>query len=201
MAENKKSPKKPVVTKPGNALDRETHKNINKIIEIEDMQKQNRTTGEKISVAIAAFCGSMTFVWVHVIWFSGWVLVNSVFQFYQFDRFPYTFLTLIVSLEAIFLSTFILISQNHETKLTERRNQLDLQINMMTEQENTMMLKLLARIAEKVGVAKDDPAMEMLMEDIRPDKLVEQIMSATGFDPQDAKPKPAASSRGKQSEN
>jgi len=57
-------------------------------------------------------------------------------------------------LEAIFLSTFILISQNHETQLSERRNELDLQINLLTEQENTKLLRMLERIAEKVGAKK-----------------------------------------------
>ena len=198
---DKKTQKKPVSPRAGNTIHREMHKNINKIVEIEDTHKQNRSVGEKMSDGIAAFCGSMTFVWVHVIWFSAWILVNSVFQFYQFDPFPYTFLTLVVSLEAIFLSTFILISQNHETKLTERRNHLDLQINLMAEQENTLMLKLLGRIAKKVGVADDDPALEMLTEDIHPDKLVEQIMSATGSDPKEAKPKVAAKARSKESGN
>ncbi len=56
----------------------------------------------------------------------------------------------------MFLSTFILISQNHETRLSEKRNQLDLQINLLTEQENTKMLTLLGRVAEKVGVKTDD---------------------------------------------
>ena len=164
-----------------------TDKNVNKIIEIEKAQKLNRTRGEKISEAIAGFCGSMTFVWVHVAWFGGWILINSVFTTYQFDPFPYTFLTFVVSLEAIFLSTFILISQNHETKLTERRNHLDLQINMLSEQENTKMLELLSLIAEKVGVPTDDPAMETLKEEIEPETLVEQIMSATGSNPKEAK--------------
>jgi uncharacterized membrane protein len=54
-----------------------------------------------------------------------------------------------VSLEAIFLSTFILISQNHETRLSERRNQLDLQVNLLSEQENTKMLTIIERIAKK----------------------------------------------------
>jgi uncharacterized membrane protein len=61
-----------------------------------------------------------------------------------------------VSLEAIFLSTFILISQNHETRLSERRNQLDLQVNLLSEQENTKMLTIIARIAKKLGVRTDD---------------------------------------------
>ncbi|MEO6390226.1 MAG: DUF1003 domain-containing protein [Pyrinomonadaceae bacterium] len=176
--------------KPANgdgALPGETSRNVNKIIAIERAQKQNRTFGEKISEAVAAFCGSMVFVYVHILWFGGWIMVNLTV--YRFDPFPFTFLTLVVSLEAIFLSTFILISQNHETQLTERRNHLDLQINMLSEQENTKMLELLGLIAEKVGVAADDPAMEALKEEVDPQTLVEQIMSATGSPDKDAKPK------------
>jgi uncharacterized membrane protein len=93
----------------------------------------------------------MTFVWVHIAWYSAWILVNSLPGIHPFDPFPFTFLTFMVSLEAIFLSTFILISQNHETRLSELRNNLDLQINLLTEQENTKMLRMLERIAEKVG--------------------------------------------------
>jgi uncharacterized membrane protein len=67
----------------------------------------------------------MTFVWVHVAWFGFWILINSISGLPHIDPFPFTFLTLVVSLEAIFLSTFILISQNHDTKVSERRNHLD----------------------------------------------------------------------------
>jgi uncharacterized membrane protein len=133
---------------------------------------------ERISETIAGFCGSMTFVWVHVAWFSTWVIVNS-FPRLKFDPFPYTFLTLVVSLEAIFLSTFILISQNHDTKLTERRNHLDLQINMLAEQESTKTLDLLRRVAEKLGVEADDPETKVLAESMQPEKLVDQIVSAS----------------------
>ena len=83
-------------------------------------------------------------------------------------------------MEAIFLSTFILISQNQETRISERRNNLDLQINLLTEQENTKMLQILERIAEKVGaVIDDDPTVSVLEQATRPEKLVEQIMNAT----------------------
>lgn len=162
--------------------------NISKVVGIEAAQRENRTLGEKVSEAIAVFCGSMIFVYVHVIWFGGWIVINSIPRF-QFDPFPYTFLTLVVSLEAIFLSTFILISQNHETKLTERRNHLDLQINMLAEQENTKMLELMTAIAEKVGVDCQDDSMQALLEPMEPEKLVEQIMTATGDDPKAAKTK------------
>jgi len=98
----------------------------------------------------------------------------------KIDPYPFTFLTFIVSLEAIFLSTFILISQNHETRLSERRNQLDLQVNLLTEQENTKMLKVLERIADKVGAnTQDDPSLQVLEQSTRPEKLVEQIEEAT----------------------
>ena len=193
MSENKNDNEKlGHETLPGverNALEAETHKNVNKIVEIENAQKKNRSVTEKIAEAIANFCGSMTFLWVHVVWFFGWILVNSVLGWYQFDPFPFTFLTLVVSLEAIFLSTFILISQNHETQLTERRNHLDLQINLLSEQENTKMLELLRLVAEKVGVPCEDLEMEVFEEEMKPEKMFEQIMSATGSDPKDAEPK------------
>jgi uncharacterized membrane protein len=125
---------------------------------------------------IASFCGSMRFVWLHVVWFGVWIVANTFPGLPHFDPFPFTFLTLCVSLEAIFLSTFILISQNHETRLTERRNHLDLQVNLLAEQENTKMLSMLKRIAEKLEVQiDDDHAIQMLEQATRPGKLVEQI--------------------------
>lgn len=158
-----------------------TQQNIETVFQIETAQKKSQNLTEKIAEKIAAFCGSMTFVWVHVVWFGVWVIVNSLPGIEHFDAFPFTFLTLVVSLEAIFLSTFILISQNQETRITERRNNLDLQINLLTEQENTKMLQILERIAEKVGaVIDDDPTVSVLEQATRPEKLVEQIMNATG---------------------
>jgi uncharacterized membrane protein len=83
-------------------------------------------------------------------------------------------------LEAIFLSTFILISQNHAARQSERRNHLDLQINLLAEQENTKMLSLLERIAQKMGVCAEDdkPSLRVLDEATNPAQLVEQIESA-----------------------
>ena len=118
----------------------------------------------------------MTFVWVHVIWFGLWMLVNLIPGVHHIDPFPFTFLTLVVSLEAIFLSTFILISQNHDTKLSERRNHLDLQINLLSEQENTQMLMMLKAIAEKVGAnVRHDDELNALVEETKPQSLLKQI--------------------------
>ncbi|MFN0140392.1 MAG: DUF1003 domain-containing protein [Pyrinomonadaceae bacterium] len=175
-----KKPDKQGSARPARSLKEETKSNILKVAQVEKDEKRKRTFGEKLSSAIAAFCGSMTFVYVHIAWFGGWVAINGFFPSLAFDEFPFTFLTLVVSLEAIFLSTFILISQNHETKLAERRNQLDLQINMLAEQENTKQIELLEAIARKVGVDMDDPELSLLKERVDPYELAKQIASING---------------------
>jgi uncharacterized membrane protein len=157
-----------------------TETNVKTILQLEATAKDNQTTSERIAEKIANFCGSMTFVGIHIIVFGGWILANSLPGINHFDPFPFTFLTLVVSLEAIFLSTFILISQNQETRLSERRNHLDLQINLLTEQENTKMLQMLKKISEKLNVEiDDDPTVQILEQATRPEKLVEQIIQAT----------------------
>jgi uncharacterized membrane protein len=157
-----------------------TERNVQTIVQLEEAAKTSRSKSDQVADLIATFCGSMPFVWAHLIWFAIWIIIDTVPGIRHFDPFPFNFLTLIVSLEAIFLSTFILISQNHETRLSERRNQLDLQINLLTEQENTKMLTLLGRIAEKVGVkTDDDPSLQVLEQATRPEQLVDQIEQAT----------------------
>jgi len=131
---------------------------------------------DRVARMIARFCGSMTFVWVHVVGFAGWIAINLVPGVKHIDPFPFTFLTFIVSLEAIFLSTFILISQNQDTRITDRRNHLDLQINLLSEQENTKMLMMLQAIAEKVGARIDrDEDMAVLAQETELEKVVAQI--------------------------
>src|SRR5689334_12730387 len=160
----------------GPSAEQLTEQNVETITSLEKAAREQRTTADRLAEKIAKFCGSMTFVWVHVIWFGGWILWNVIPGLRHVDPFPFTFLTLIVSLEAIFLSTFILISQNLETRLSERRSHLDLQLNMLSEQENTKMIAMLISIAEKVGADMDrDPKLEALTEETLPEELVEQI--------------------------
>jgi len=123
----------------------------------------------KIADNITTFAGSMAFVYIHIIWFAAWIGFGV-------ESYPYGLLTMIVSLEAIFLSTFILINQNLETRVSERRSHLDLQLNMLSEQENTKMITILRAIAEKVGAdLSHDPHLEALSEETLPEKLAEQI--------------------------
>src|SRR5512133_446620 len=156
-----------------------TRQNVEAMRRLEEAAMARRTGADRVAAAIARFCGSMTFVWIHVVLFAAWIGYNTVPWFQPFDPYPFTFLTLIVSLEAIFLSTFILISQNYDMRVSERRNQLDLQINLLAEQENTKILQILERIARKVGAhVTDDPEVRALEEATRPDALVKQIDEA-----------------------
>lgn len=165
------------------SVDDLTDQNVRTIVELERAAKVSNSLSGQIATSIAKFCGSMPFVWLHVAWFGAWIAWNASPWFSPHpDPFPFTFLTLVVSLEAIFLSAFILISQNDETRLTERRSHLDLQINLLAEQENTKILKMLDAIAGKVGANVDgDPDLEVLQESTRPDRLLEQIEKATAL--------------------
>jgi len=153
-----------------------TQRNIEVVRKLEEAANEQRTTSDHIARIIARFCGSMKFVWVHVIGFGGWITINLVPGVQHIDPFPFTFLTFLVSLEAIFLSTFILISQNQDTRISERRNHLDLQINLLSEQENTKMLMMLQAIAEKVGAEfEPDEDVTVLAQETELEKVVEQI--------------------------
>jgi len=153
-----------------------TQRNIEVVRKLEEAANEERTTSDRIARMIARFCGSMKFVWVHVFFFAGWITLNLVPGVTHIDPFPFTFLTFVVSLEAIFLSTFILISQNQDTRLSDRRNHLDLQINLLSEQENTKMLMMLQAIAEKVGAEiEPDEDMTVLAQETELEKVVAQI--------------------------
>jgi uncharacterized membrane protein len=156
-----------------------TRQNVLAMRKLEEAAMARRTGGDRVAAAIARFCGRMTFVWIHVVLFAIWIAYNALPWFEPFDPYPFTFLTLVVSLEAIFLSTFILISQNYDMRISERRSQLDLQINLLAEQENTKALQILERIAKKVGAhIGDDAQVRALEEATRPQALVEQIEEA-----------------------
>jgi uncharacterized membrane protein len=157
------------------SVDELTERNVRAIVELERAALDNQGLSERIARAVAAFCGSMTFVWVHAALFAAWVAVNSLPGLPHIDPFPFTFLTFVVSLEAIFLSTFILISQNEEARREDRRKALDLQINLLTEQENTKMLNMLEAIGKKLGTLTDDPTVAVLEQATRPERLAEQI--------------------------
>ncbi len=151
--------------------------NIKSVSAQRDRIAARRSVQDKISDAITDFSGHMAFVYLHVLWFTGWIAWNlGAFGAKPFDPFPFGLLTLIVSLEAIFLSTFVLISQNRIGEDSERRANLHLQIGLLTEHEVTRALKMLDQIQEKLGCEKE-PGTDLneLELEVRPEDVLHEI--------------------------
>jgi uncharacterized membrane protein len=160
-------------------LQQVTKENVRAVAELEKSASANRNNADFFADAITRFVGSMLFVYLHLLWFGVWIGFNSlsaVPQTWHFDPYPFTFLTFVVSLEAIFLSTFILISQNHEERLARRRNQLDLQINLLAEQETTKIIQMLEVLHEHFGL-EVDPEIKQFETKISPGDIVREIES------------------------
>ena len=113
-----------------------------------------RSKAEQIGDWIAWKAGSGRALALHVVWFAAWVTTNlgMIPGIRSFDPFPFPFLTMTVSLEAIFLALFVLASQNRLARQTDKRSHLDLQINLLAERETTAVLQLLRDIAQHLGV-------------------------------------------------
>ncbi len=128
--------------------------NIETILKMEKEAVQNLSAVEYIADKVTAFAGSSPFIIFHIIWFGCWIVINSgvISRIKPYDPFPFSFLTLVVSLEAIFLTLLVLMSQNRMTKEADKRAKLDLQINMLDEQETTMILRMVQKIAQHLGL-------------------------------------------------
>ncbi len=135
------------------ALSKVIERNIRTIIHLRTKAARERGLQGRLADAITSFSGRMIFAYVHIVWFGIWILVNTGrFGVRAFDPFPYGLLTMIVSLEAIFLSTFVLISQNRLGEETERRADLDLPLGLLTEHDLTRVLQMLDAIQDKLGI-------------------------------------------------
>lgn len=136
------------------------------------------SASERIADFFTAFSGSMTFVYFHAAWFIVWVMWNTglIPGLQPFDPFPFGLLTMIVSLEAIFLSTFILISQNRQHKVNAIRDEIGAQINLYQEQEITQVLRIVLRIEKHLGLQDEDEENIKALENfVDPDDLFHQI--------------------------
>ena len=124
--------------------------NIRAMVELAQEARDDRTGVGRVTDTIARTAGSLTFIAVHAIWFAAWVALNLTR--FAFDPYPFSFLNLVVALEAVILTSVVLLTQNHMTRLADRRASLDLQINLLSEQELTAMLHMLKGLCERLGV-------------------------------------------------
>jgi uncharacterized membrane protein len=147
---------------------------------LEDRRKRaaaNATREERIAEAITSFTGSMRFVYLHLAFYGAWILINLgvVPGVPRFDP-SFVILAMEASVEAIFLSTFVLISQNRMAALADKRADLDLQINLLSEHEITRLITLVTAIAARMGIdAARDPELAELARDVAPEQVLDTL--------------------------
>ena len=130
----------------------------------------------RLASGITDFVGSMTFVAIHLIVYGVWIAVNLGW-IPILPKFDPTFVVLAMeaSVEAIFLSTFVLITQNRMAAEAERRASLDLHINLLAEHELTKLADLVARMADHMGVQNHDPDFHEVRQDVRPERVLDAL--------------------------
>ncbi len=128
--------------------------NIEAVANLEEQFLRNRTSSDRITDAVAAFSGSMRFVVIHLVGFAVWVLINTgaLRLGRPFDPYPYVLLSLVVSCEAVLLSTFVLMKQNREARRSDARDHLNLQIDLLSEREITKLLQMQIAVCERLGI-------------------------------------------------
>lgn len=152
-------------------------RNIDALLAARKKAEREKSWGDHLADVMTAISGSIWFVYLHVAWFGLWIAFNlGLGGIPAFDPFPFGLLTMIVSLEAIFLSTFVLISQNRQAEAGDRRADLDVQIDLLAEHEVTRILTLVSAIAERldVRVPTEENVVE-LQQDVSPDELLQEL--------------------------
>lgn len=137
-----------------------------------------RTATEKMADFMTAKFGGSGFLIFNVILFLCWILINTdkVSFVPPFDPFPFNLLTTVVSLEAIVLAIFVLISQNRTSKVDDLREEIHLQLNLISEKEVTKLIKMVAILLEKQGVdLSQDPEFKKMIHNVNEEKLEREI--------------------------
>ncbi len=179
-----KGPTTPSPKPPGLAsvLARTLTRNINMLQERREREEATATFEERVAGAITRFSGTMQFVYVHVVAYGSWILANLDFipGVPKFDP-SFVILAMVASVEAKFLSTFILLTQNRMSAAAEKRAELDLQISLLAEHEVTKLSAMLSAIADRLGVRTEvDAEVEELKEDVAPEAVLDEIEERKG---------------------
>jgi uncharacterized membrane protein len=158
--------------------DTQSKRSIQAISALEQRALKRRSVTEKISDYIVNQGGRAWTVIAHAVWFGLWIVWNTrgVPGGSQFDPFPFPALTTIVSLESIFLSLFILASQNRATRRADERAHLDLQVNLLAEREATKMLQLLQALCLQQGLNEaGDTELKQLLQETEPATIAHEL--------------------------
>jgi uncharacterized membrane protein len=159
-------------------------RNIQALADVRRELDRRKRREERVADRITAFTGSLAFLYLHVLLFGGWIVVNTglVPGLPPFDPFPFVMLAMIASVEAIFLSTFVLISQNRMAALSSQRDELDVQISLLSEREVTRLIAMVEALMQHQGVplpaAKEE--IDELKEDVKPERVLAEIERIDG---------------------
>lgn len=132
-------------------------RNVEDVARLEAAAARRRSLSDRIADRVAGFAGTVAFVLLHVALFAGWAMANAglVPGLPAFDPYPFQLLTMLVSMEAVLISTFVLISQNRMSARAEERSHLDLQLSLLAEQEVTKVIQMLERISARLGIERE----------------------------------------------
>ncbi|HXF64259.1 MAG TPA: DUF1003 domain-containing protein [Caldilineaceae bacterium] len=151
-------------------------RNIRALLERRQQEERRKGLQERLADSITRFTGSMTFVYLHLVLFGGWIATNiGWLPLPKFDP-SLVILAMAASVEAIFLSTFVLISQNRMAAMADKRADLDLQISLLAEHEITRLLTLATAIADRLQIQGiEDPELSELAQDVFPESVLDTI--------------------------
>jgi uncharacterized membrane protein len=153
-------------------------RNISALLERRIAEERSQTAEDRIAGAISRFAGSMPFVYLHLILFGGWIAANLGWLPYipRFDP-SLVILAMAASVEAIFISTFVMINQNRMAKAEDKRAELSLQISLLAEHETSRLISLVSSIVEHFGVGIDMERAEIeeLKQNVPPELVLEEI--------------------------
>ena len=147
--------------------------NIALLAERRERDRAEASLSARVADRITGFTGSMTFVVIHLLFFGGWIGWN-LFGSPKFDP-SFVVLAMVASVEAIFLSTFVLISQNRMAAAADRRADLDLHINLLAEHELSKLAGLVAAIARRLDVPADSPDLREIEADVSPEVVLDAL--------------------------
>ena len=159
--------------------DDQSMRNVEAVAQLEQIERLRRTALERLIDRVATWAGHPSFPLLHLGWFAVWIGFN-VQSLEPFDPYPFTFLTLVVSLEAILLTSFVLAAQDRMTRQADRQSKLDLQIDMLAEQELTAILRSIGALADHSGVDLTGvvPNLRQLTSDTQIDRLAHRLADA-----------------------
>ncbi len=151
-------------------------RNIQALLARRKHEEQEKNLEERIADNITRFTGSMYFVYIHLIGFATWIIINLGWTpLRRFDP-SFVMLAMFASVEAIFLSTFVLISQNRMQAQADRRADLDLHVSLLAEHEITRLIKLVRAMADQMGIQESqDPELHELAQDVLPEKVMDEM--------------------------